>query len=40
VVDQFERELTGGEPTGLRPSRRDGELWFEQTWETTIAVKP
>jgi ubiquinone/menaquinone biosynthesis C-methylase UbiE len=40
VVDQFERELAGGEPTGLRPSRRDGELWFEQTWETTIAVKP
>jgi ubiquinone/menaquinone biosynthesis C-methylase UbiE len=40
VIDRFERELTGGEPTGLRPSRRDGELWFEQTWETTIAVKP
>jgi ubiquinone/menaquinone biosynthesis C-methylase UbiE len=40
VVDRFERELAGGEPTGLRPSRRDGELWFEQTWETAIAVKP
>jgi ubiquinone/menaquinone biosynthesis C-methylase UbiE len=40
VTDRFERELAGGEPTGLRPSRRDGGLWFEQTWETTMAVKP
>jgi ubiquinone/menaquinone biosynthesis C-methylase UbiE len=40
VIGRFERELAGGEPTGLRPGRRDGELWFEQTWETTIAVKP
>jgi SAM-dependent methyltransferase len=40
VIDRFERELAGGEPTGLRPDRREGELWFEQTWETTIAVKP
>jgi ubiquinone/menaquinone biosynthesis C-methylase UbiE len=40
VVDRFERELAGGAPTGLSPSRRDGELWFEQTLETTIAVKP
>jgi ubiquinone/menaquinone biosynthesis C-methylase UbiE len=40
VIERFEQELAGGEPTGLRPGRRDGELWFEQTWETTIAVKP
>lgn len=40
VTDRFERELAGGEPTGLRPSRREGALWFEQTWETTVAVKP
>lgn len=40
VIERFEQELAGGEPTGLRPRRRDGELWFEQTWETTMAVKP
>ena len=30
-------ELDGGEPTGMRPHLQDGELWFRQTWETTVA---
>lgn len=33
-------ELAGGEVTGLRPSRRDGEIWFRQTWEAALAVRP
>lgn len=33
----LEGELAGGEPTGMRPHRRDGDLWFHQTWEVTAA---
>jgi ubiquinone/menaquinone biosynthesis C-methylase UbiE len=40
VVDRLEGELAGGELSGLRPSRRDGELWFTQTWETALAERP
>jgi ubiquinone/menaquinone biosynthesis C-methylase UbiE len=36
----FEADLDGGETTGLRPHRVDGELWFHQTWEVTVARKP
>jgi SAM-dependent methyltransferase len=30
-------ELDGGAPTGMRPHDVDGALWFNQTWETTVA---
>ncbi|MGH8965194.1 MAG: class I SAM-dependent methyltransferase, partial [Actinomycetes bacterium] len=33
-------ELDGGDPTGMRPHVVDGELWFHQTWETTVARRP
>jgi len=33
----FERDLGGGLSTGMRPSRTDGELWFTQDWEVTVA---
>jgi SAM-dependent methyltransferase len=36
----FEADLAGGVPTGLRPSRSQGELWFTQDWEVTVAVRP
>jgi hypothetical protein len=36
----FEGDLAGGVTTGLRPHRVDGELWFHQTWEVTVARKP
>jgi SAM-dependent methyltransferase len=36
----FERDLAGGETTGMRPHRVDGELWFHQTWEVTVAHRP
>lgn len=31
-------ELDGGAPTGMRPHRVDGQLWFHQTWEVTVAL--
>ncbi|MGH3385088.1 MAG: class I SAM-dependent methyltransferase [Nocardioidaceae bacterium] len=37
VRQAMEAELAGGEVTGMRPRRRDGELWFGQTWEITVA---
>jgi SAM-dependent methyltransferase len=36
----FAADLDGGETTGLRPHRVDGELWFHQLWEVTVARKP
>jgi ubiquinone/menaquinone biosynthesis C-methylase UbiE len=36
----FEADLAGARTTGLRPHRVDGELWFRQTWEVTVARKP
>jgi SAM-dependent methyltransferase len=30
--EELEAELSGGEPTGMRPQRRDGELHFTQRW--------
>jgi len=38
VVAAFEADLAGGETTGLRPHRVEGELWFRQTWEVTAAT--
>lgn len=32
-------DLDGGEPTGMRPHRRDAELWFVQDWEATVATR-
>ncbi|ADU49523.1 class I SAM-dependent methyltransferase [Intrasporangium calvum] len=33
----LEADVAGGENTGLRPHAVDGELWFHQTWELTVA---
>ena len=35
----FDAELAGEAPTGMRPSRSQGELWFTQDWEVTVAVR-
>jgi ubiquinone/menaquinone biosynthesis C-methylase UbiE len=32
----LEAELDGGEPTGMRPQRRDGELHFTQRWVIVV----
>jgi SAM-dependent methyltransferase len=40
IRQAFDRELAGGAATGLRPHEQDGELWFQQTWEVTVAGKP
>ena len=37
VRSMLRAEIEGGEPTGMRPHVEDGELWFHQTWETTVA---
>jgi hypothetical protein len=39
-VRAFEADAAGGQTTGLRPHRVDGELWIRQTWEVTVARKP
>lgn len=33
----FEADLAGGDTTGMRPHRVDGQLWFHQLWEVTVA---
>jgi ubiquinone/menaquinone biosynthesis C-methylase UbiE len=33
-------ELDGGESTGMQPHLEDDALWFQQTWETTVARRP
>lgn len=33
----LEEDLAGGGSTGMRPHHVDGELWFHQTWELTVA---
>jgi ubiquinone/menaquinone biosynthesis C-methylase UbiE len=41
VRDAFAAELAGGEPTGMRPYvGLDGEVWFHQRWEVTVARRP
>jgi len=32
----LESELDGGEVTGMRPHRVEGQVWFHQTWEVTV----
>jgi len=36
----FEADLAGGHTTGMEPHRVDGQLWFHQRWEVTVAVRP
>lgn len=38
IDDALRGELDGGTPTGLDPARRDGEIWFTQTFAACIAV--
>lgn len=33
----LDADLAGGETTGMRPHRVDGDLWFRQRWEVTVA---
>lgn len=40
VRERLTAELHGGQPTGTRPSLREDELWFVQTWEATLALRP
>ena len=40
IMEAFDREMAGGLATGLQPHDHDGELWFRQTWEITVATKP
>lgn len=35
----LEADLAGGDTTGMRPHLVDGDLWFHQTWEVTVALK-
>ncbi len=35
---ELEAELSGGEPTGMRPQLRDGELCFTQRWAIAVGV--
>jgi ubiquinone/menaquinone biosynthesis C-methylase UbiE len=37
IIGLLEAELDGGEPTGFAPRRKDGELWFEQTYGASVA---
>ena len=32
-------ELGGGPVTGMQPSRRDDDIWFTHTWETTVVIR-
>lgn len=36
----FEADLAGEQTTGLEPHRVDGQLWFHQRWEVTVAQRP
>ena len=36
----FEADLAGDQTTGLEPHRVDGQLWFHQRWEVTVARRP
>jgi ubiquinone/menaquinone biosynthesis C-methylase UbiE len=39
ITAAFQAELDGGPPTGMRPLRRQGRLWFHHTWAVLLAVK-
>ena len=32
----LQSEVDGGEVTGMRPHRVEGQVWFHQTWEVTV----
>jgi SAM-dependent methyltransferase len=36
----FEADVAGEQTTGMGPHRVDGQLWFHQRWEVTVARKP
>lgn len=36
IRSRLDAELAGGEATGMRPSRRDGELLFTQRWSALV----
>jgi len=38
ITTALERELDGGPETGLRPHRRDGELWLTHEWAAITAA--
>lgn len=40
IEEELHRELTGGEPTGMRPLLVDDALWFTQTWAHIEARVP
>ena len=40
IRQALEEELAGGVRTGMRPSRRDGDLMFSQTWVIVVGRKP
>ncbi|ONI83076.1 hypothetical protein ALI144C_17445 [Actinosynnema sp. ALI-1.44] len=41
IRERFAHELSGGQPTGLRPYLdSEGTLWLTHTWSMTIARKP
>lgn len=39
IRSRLEAELGGGEPTGMRPLRRDGELLFTQRWSALVFTR-
>jgi SAM-dependent methyltransferase len=38
IITALESELDGGPSTGLRPHRRDGELWLTHEWVALTAI--
>ena len=40
IRQALEEELAGGVRTGMRPSRRDGDLMFSHTWVIVVGRKP
>ena len=40
IRQAMEAELAGGAPTGMRPSRKDGELVFSHAWVIVVGRKP
>ena len=40
IRQAMEEELTGGAPTGMHPSRRDGEWVFSHAWVLLVGRKP
>lgn len=39
ITAELRAELSGGEPTGMRPLLRDGDLWFTQNWAHVTATR-